>query len=132
VASKKSITLAVRDFAIPSPRQGHIEVNSGYGQIFGGPLALASEGRDLHAKIQKARQRKFAAYRSEVKVAHKFESDSYIFNVSGRVDGLVDGLVPEVEEIKSSVSPAELLSRLKTDHDHPYALQLATYAYILY
>jgi DNA excision repair protein ERCC-2 len=132
VASKKSITLAVRDFAIPSPRQGHIEVNSGYGQIFGSPLALAAEGRDLHAKIQKARQRKFAAYRSEVKVAHKFESDSYIFNVSGRVDGLVDGLVPEVEEIKSSVSPAELLSRLKTDHDHPYALQLATYAYILY
>lgn len=133
-SSKKSISLAVRDFAIPSPRKGSIEVNSGYSQIFGGPLALAGEGRDLHTKIQKARQRKFAnsVYRPEVKVAHKFESDSYIFSVSGRMDGFIDGLVPEIEEIKSSTSPGELLSRLKSEPDHPYALQLATYAYIIY
>jgi len=117
---------------MPCPRTGSIEVNSGYGQVFGGALALAAEGRQLHTKIQKERQRLFPIYKAEVKSAHKFEGTDYIFNVSGRMDGFVDGLIPEIEEIKSSTSPAELLQKLAQDHEHPYSLQLATYAYILY
>lgn len=117
---------------MPCPLSGSIEVNSGYGQLFGGPLALAAEGRQLHSKIQKDRQKLFPIYKAEVKAAHKFESERYIFNVSGRMDGLVEGLVPVIEEIKSSTSPSELLSKLAADSQHPYCLQLATYAYILY
>lgn len=116
---------------MPCPLQGSIEVNSGFGQ-FSSPLALAAEGRELHLRIQKDRQRKFAAYKSEVKLAAKFESESYVFNVSGRLDGLVDGVVPEVEEIKTAANPLELVERLKKDLNHPYCLQLATYAYMLY
>ncbi len=117
---------------MPCPRTGSIEVNSGYGQLFGGPLALAHEGRQLHSKIQKDRQRLFPIYKAEVKAAHKFESDRYIFNVSGRMDGFVDNVIPEIEEIKSSTSPSELLLKLAADSEHPYCLQLATYAYITY
>lgn len=117
---------------MPCPLSGSIEVNSGYSQLFGGPLALAAEGRQLHSKIQKDRQKLFPIYKAEVKAAHKFESERYIFNVSGRMDGLVEAVVPVIEEIKSSTSPSELLSKLAADSQHPYCLQLATYAYILY
>lgn len=122
--------MAVRDFALPSPLTGSIEVNSGYSQIFGGDRL--AEGRDVHALIQKQRQKANAVYRIEHKVAHKFETEPYVFSVSGRVDGFIDGVVPIIEEIKSTVSKAELVARLKSDPDHPYALQLATYAYIVY
>ncbi len=131
-SGKKTVLIGIRDFAMPCPLSGSIEVNSGYGQLFGGPLALAAEGRQLHSKIQKDRQKLFPIYKAEVKSAHKFESERYIFNVSGRMDGLVEAMVPIVEEIKSSTSPGELLSKLAIDPQHPYCLQLATYAYILY
>jgi len=131
-SAKKTVVIGVRDFAMPCPRTGSIEVNSGYGQLFGGPLALAAEGRQLHGKIQKERQRLFPIYKAEAKSAHKFEGANYIFSVAGRIDGFVDGLIPEIEEIKSSTSPVELLQKLAADHEHPYCLQLATYAYILY
>lgn len=117
---------------MPCPLSGSIEVNSGYSQLFGGPLALAAEGRQLHSKIQKDRQKLFPIYKAEVKAAHKFESEHYIFSVSGRMDGLVDAHIPVIEEIKSSTSPSELLYKLAADPQHPYCLQLATYAYILY
>lgn len=122
--------MAVRDFALPSPLTGSIEVNSGYSQVFGGDRL--SEGRDVHTLIQKQRQKANAVYKLEQKVAHKFECERYIFSVSGRVDGFIDGLVPIIEEIKSTVSKGELVSRLKEDRDHPYSLQLATYAYMVY
>ncbi|MFA7335999.1 MAG: ATP-dependent DNA helicase [Candidatus Obscuribacterales bacterium] len=131
-SGKKTVVIGIRDFAMPCPLSGSIEVNSGYSQLFGGPLALAAEGRQLHSKIQKDRQKLFPIYKAEVKAAHKFESERYIFNVSGRMDGLVEAVVPVIEEIKSSTSPSELLSKLAADSQHPYCLQLATYAYILY
>ena len=130
--SKKTIILAIRDFALPVPRTGSIEVNSGYGQIFNAAGAQAARGRDIHLAVQKARQKEFAVYKSEVKLAEKFESDNFIFSVSGRMDGFVDGLQPMVEEIKSSNQALELAELLRQDAQHPYCLQLATYAYILY
>jgi len=130
--TKKTITLAIRDFALPVPRSGSIEVNSGYGQIFGGPLTQAAEGRKIHLAVQKQRQKEYAVYKSEVKLAEKFESESFVFSVSGRMDGFVDGVVPMVEEIKSSSSALELAEILRNDPQHPYGLQLATYAYLIY
>jgi DNA excision repair protein ERCC-2 len=130
--SKKTITLAIRDFALPVPRTGSIEVNSGYGQIFAPAGSQAARGREIHSSLQKARQKEFAVYKSEVKLADKFESESFIFSISGRMDGFVDGLQPMIEEIKSSNQPLELVELLREDASHPYCLQLATYAYILY
>ncbi|MBU6453673.1 MAG: ATP-dependent DNA helicase [Cyanobacteria bacterium REEB67] len=130
--SKKTIILAVRDFALPVPRTGSIEVNSGYGQIFAPAGSQAARGREIHLSVQKARQKEHAVYKSEVKLAEKFESESYIFSVSGRMDGFVDGVQPMIEEIKSSNQPQELAALLREDAHHPYCLQLATYAYILY
>lgn len=130
--TRSSISLPIRDFALPSPLTGSIEANSGYAQIFGGADKLAGEGRDIHIKIQKERQKVFTAYKAEHKLAHKFEGSKYIFSVSGRADGFVDGVTPTIEEIKSSLNHKELAARLAVDRDHPYRLQLATYAYIVY
>ncbi len=129
---KKTISLAIRDFALPVPRTGSIEVNSGYGQIFGGPLVHAAEGRKIHLALQKERQKQYAVYKAEVKLGEKFEGERFIFNVSGRMDGFVDGVTPMVEEIKSSTAALDLAEALRADPNHPYNLQLATYAYILY
>ena len=66
----KKITIGVRDFALPVPRTGSIEVNSGYS-------AVPASGQELHVALQKKRQEEFYNYRSEVKVNHTFEPVSY-------------------------------------------------------
>ncbi len=110
---------------------GSIEANSGYAQIFGGAEKIAAEGRDWHSRLQKQRQKEFGTYKIEHRLAHKFEGKRFTFNVSGRADGFVDGTIPLIEEIKSAMNPLDLIARLG-DASHPYRLQLATYAYIVY
>lgn len=129
---KASVSLSIKDFALPSPLTGSIEINSGYAQIFGGPLALAEDGRGIHSKLQKQRQKLYPAYKAEQRLAHKFESENFVFAVSGRADGFVDGVRPTIEEIKSTINQSELSAKLKQEAHHPYRLQLATYAYIVY
>lgn len=128
----KTVNISIRDFALPSPMTGSIEANSGYAQIFGGSDKLAGAGRDVHVRLQKARQKIHTTYKAEHKLAHKFEAGKYIFHVSGRADGFIDGVTPVLEEIKSAVNLRELVSKLQSEPEHPYRLQLATYAYILY
>ena len=99
---KASVSISIKDFALPSPLTGSIEINSGYAQIFGGPLALAEDGRGIHSKLQKQRQKLYPAYKAEQRLAHKFESDNFVFAVSGRADGFIDGVRPTIEEIKSN------------------------------
>ncbi|MBX9941572.1 MAG: ATP-dependent DNA helicase [Candidatus Obscuribacterales bacterium] len=126
-----SVSISIRDFALPSPLTGSIEANSGYAQIFGGAEKIAAEGRDWHSRLQKQRQKEFGTYKIEHRLAHKFEGKRFTFNVSGRADGFVDGTIPLIEEIKSAVNPLDLVARLG-DANHPYRLQLATYAYIVH
>jgi DNA excision repair protein ERCC-2 len=118
----KKINLAVRDFALPIPRAGHIEVHSGY--------TLLSSGQEVHDAVQKEKQAQHPLYKAEVKLSHSFERAGFKFVVSGRLDGLYDTDPPMIEEIKSAFSVPELRSRLETQLDHPYILQLKTYAYI--
>ncbi|MDQ5967236.1 MAG: excision repair protein [Cyanobacteriota bacterium erpe_2018_sw_39hr_WHONDRS-SW48-000098_B_bin.30] len=129
---KASVSISIKDFALPSPLTGSIEINSGYAQIFGGPLALAEDGRGIHSKLQKQRQKLYPAYKAEQRLAHKFESDNFVFAVSGRADGFIDGVRPTIEEIKSTINQNELSAKLKQEPHHPYRLQLATYAYIVH
>ena len=115
--------MAVRDFALPVPRTGSIEVHSGYNY-------LPQSGDEVHQAAQLARAASNPAYRLEAKISHSFEREGYVFNVSGRIDGLVETDPPCIEEIKTAFDVHELYEKLRGDPNHPYCLQLFTYGYI--
>lgn len=119
----KIIKLSVQEFANPSPRRGSIEPSSG--------LATSlQKGTELHQKIQQKRMEEFPEYQSEVNLSWTFEKDNYLFEVSGRMDGLLDGKKPRIEEIKSSFNIFDLAKNIKDKRfDHPYFLQLVSYGY---
>lgn len=119
----KLISLPVRDFAMPVPRTGSIESHSGYGRA-------AAEGQEIHLLVQEKRAKEHSNYQAEVSLSHEFEREGYVFQVSGRMDGLFGGPSPKIEEIKTSFNLYELLHKLKDNpYDHPYCLQLRTYGY---
>lgn len=122
--SLQNISLGVRDFALPVPRLGSIETHSGYG-----PLPIT--GQEVHDEFLRKRKRAFTGYVTEARLRHVFERDGLSIAVSGRVDGMrVGGGVTCLEEVKTDFN-AEALSRvLRKTPDHPYCLQLKTYAYL--
>jgi DNA excision repair protein ERCC-2 len=119
----KRFQLAVKDFALPVPRSGSIESHSGYG-------ILSQSAEEAHRRVQKARSEANPLYRTEVRVSHSFERDGYVFVVSGRMDGVVDSKPAHIEEIKTAFDARELYEKLKVQPDHPYCLQVKTYAYM--
>lgn len=122
---KRSLQLSITEFAVPSPRLGSIEMESGFGSL---PMV----GTQIHQEIQSQRLREGGTYVAEKWVAHAFELDRYKVTVSGRMDGLNYGPPLRIEEIKSSYAPESLLERLQKDNHHPYLLQLRTYGYLHY
>ena len=58
----------------------------------------ALEGIKGHKRIQQSRG---SDYRPEIPVEHSFMKGEVGLRVIGRVDGIVDGLTPLVEEIKT-------------------------------
>lgn len=129
----KRIQVPVRDFALPVPRHGHIEVHSGFDLV-------SQSGDEAHREIQRKRAASIPGYRAEVKLSHSFEREGYTFIVSGRADGIVDGgasskrktHVCHIEEIKTAFDAQKLYDKLKANPQHPYCLQLLTYGYIYY
>lgn len=121
----KLIRLPLIEFAIPAPRRGSIDVNSGLGRA-------AQTGTELHQKIQLQRATDFSDYEAEVPVEHDFEADGYVFRVGGRMDGVFRSAKSfKIEEIKTSFNVYDLLRKLRESQDaHPYCLQLLTYGYI--
>jgi DNA excision repair protein ERCC-2 len=118
----KLITLALRDFALPSPPRGSIESYSGSGRA-------AAQGREIHARIQK-RRKSDPSYQPEVPVSCLLEREGYGFRIDGRMDGIFRTDPPLIEEIKSGVAIAQLSRRLSdTPLEHPYSLQLLSYGY---
>jgi DNA excision repair protein ERCC-2 len=122
---KRKFSLGVTEFALPAPRTGSIDTLSGLGR---GPQV----GLEIHQKIQGQRATEFSHYKPEVSISHNFEYGEYIFEVSGRIDGLYDLKdQPKIEEIKSNFNIYELFRRLKdAQNEHPYCLQLRTYGYM--
>jgi DNA excision repair protein ERCC-2 len=119
----KLIPIALRDFALPVPRRGSIEVHSGYGRA-------AAEGREIHIRAQKKRVKSDPAYKAEVTISRSFDRDRYRFRIDGRMDGIFRHDPPKIEEIKTSFNVRELANRLTGDQmAHPYYLQLMTYGY---
>ena len=109
----KRIQLAVRDFALPVPRTGSIEVHSGYGY-------LPRSAEEAHRQVQKERSDANALYKTEVKISHSFERDDYVFIVSGRIDGLIEKKPSYLEEIKTAFDARQLYEKLLAEPDHPY------------
>ncbi len=121
----KKIFMGVQEFAIPSPLTGSIEANSGMG-----PNSL-QKGIELHRLIQDKRRREYPDYLAEVRISHEFQFEDFSFEIEGRMDGMIPGDEPWIEEIKSSFNVHELRKMIQERWDnHPYILQLQTYAYM--
>lgn len=120
----RKVSLDVRQFALPCPRKGSLELHSGYG-------APPMTGQEIHVAIQRRRQREFDNYTPERRMSWTFEAGPYQFEVSGRADGYMEEPC-QFEEIKTSFEVEELWRKLKSDPDHPYIWQLRTYGYFHY
>ncbi|MEA5115264.1 MAG: ATP-dependent DNA helicase [Geobacteraceae bacterium] len=119
----KLITIPLTDFALPVPRTGSIEAQSGYGRA-------AAEGREIHLHAQRKRAKADPLYQSEVAVSCLFDREAYQFRIDGRMDGIFRHDPVKIEEIKSSFNVRELYRRLADNPmGHPYCLQLQTYGY---
>lgn len=142
----KRIHIAVRDFALPVPRIGSIEVNSGYD-------LLPQGGDEAHRIAQQSRASSIHGYKTEVKLNHSFEHRDHVFIVGGRIDGLIEAAIDAsvrksggaaghplangkspapivIEEIKTAFDAHQLRDKLQATPTHPYCLQLQTYAYL--
>lgn len=118
------MSLDVRQFALPCPRRGSIELHSGYG-------APPMSGQEIHQAIQRRRQKEFDDYTPEKRMSCVFEAGPYEFHISGRADGITANPV-QIEEIKTAFDVEELWRKLRTDDNHPYIWQLRTYGYFHY
>lgn len=114
----KTIKLSVQEFAIPTPMSGSISPG-------GGLAPNLMKGIELHQSHQKQQKKSNSDYVAEKKISHKFERSNWIFSVEGRMDGFVPGVLPLIEEIKTSTSIKELGSILRSNPlSHSYGLQL--------
>lgn len=126
---KKRIPVSVVDFARPVPMRGSIDALSGFDNS-------AAMGQLIHERVQAERVGEFGdEYQPEVVLSHEFETEDYIFQVGGRLDGLFSvsprRAKPLIEEIKTTFRLEELRKRLRQNADeHPYCLQLKTYGYL--
>ncbi len=122
----KKVRLSVSEFALPAPRTGSIDTNSGYGRG-------AQTGIEIHQLRQAERAKVDSSYKAEVAITQLFDFGGYQFEVSGRMDGFYDKENAKIEEIKSAFNIHEMVKRLRENEDsHPYCLQLKTYGYFYY
>ena len=113
--------ISVREFVAPLTRHGDIQ------QGVGG-LALV-RGQEIHQRVQARHQKRDKTYQSEFSLKKCFVHEGRPIEIGGRVDGAWIGDAVRIEEIKSTTSIPRLLAELD-DHQHPYVLQLQTYAYL--
>lgn len=121
----KKYKLSVQDFSVPAPKLGSLESS--------GPSLSFNRGIELHQIVQKKNKQNFPNYTAEVKLTHEFQREKYLFAVDGRLDGIFDGDVPIIEEIKTSGDIQGLKIKLESGQmDHPYIIQLMTYGYFYF
>ncbi|MGE5087088.1 MAG: ATP-dependent DNA helicase [Bacillota bacterium] len=124
-SSQRKVQIDIRRFAVPCPRVGNIELHSGYGQT-------PQLGNEIHQAVQRRRTRENPHYTAEKKLSLEIPVGKYLFVISGRADGVVDGDDALIEEIKSAFDVDGLENKLTADENHPYVWQLKTYGYIHY
>lgn len=120
----KKYNLSVNELALPSPREGSIDTYSGLGPT--SKLAIKA-----HQKFQAIQHKQHAHYCSEVITLHSIPYKRFVFNISGRMDGVYYGDPVRIEEIKTAFEPQKLIELLAENYfTHPYWLQLQVYGYI--
>jgi DNA excision repair protein ERCC-2 len=115
---KKQFQIAVRSLVEHLMRTGDLSSTFDLSQRAG-----ALNGNRAHQKIQKSRSQPYAI---EIPVSYRRETDEFILNIQGRIDGLYeqDGLVA-IEEIKST--PSDLDEFIESNNTLHWA-QVKAYA----
>jgi len=121
------ITRSVRDFVLPLEPSGSLDASLSF------QLAedAAAQGTRLHAKVQKRLAREHPELLSERTVLWTAERTDFECLVRGRIDVLIPGPTPILEEIKTTFQPLGLLRALEANPWHPFAQQARMYAWIL-
>lgn len=115
---KRNITIPVRALVEHCLRSGDLVLE------FSG-VSRAMEGIRAHQKIQ---DRRPAEYRAEVFIRHQVETDDFIVDISGRMDGVYE--YPDhtvIDEIKTT---ARKLESLEKEENPLHWGQVKVYAYI--
>lgn len=120
------ITRSVRDFVLPLEPRGSLDASLGL--MLEEDAAL--QGTRLHARIQKRLAETHPDLQAERPLMVTFERDDFTCLVRGRLDVLIPGDPPLVEEIKTSYQPKPILRALAADPTHPFAQQARMYAWI--
>lgn len=89
----KATRISVRELAEFVHRRGDLGGQGGFQRS-----NRALEGAKGHRRLQKSRG---PEYEAEVSIDQSFTKDGVDLRVVGRIDGIIDGLVPVVEEIKT-------------------------------
>jgi DNA excision repair protein ERCC-2 len=120
------ITRSVRDFVLPLEPSGSLDASISF-QL---EEDAAAQGTRLHTKVQKRLAREHPDLQSERTVLWTFERDTFECMVRGRIDVLLPGPPPVLEEIKTTFQPQRLLRALEADPWHAFAQQVRMYAWI--
>jgi DNA excision repair protein ERCC-2 len=87
-------------------------------------------GIELHLARQKELKKAHPDFQAERKISYYFERGQRKFTIEGRIDGFFPGLIPRIEEIKSTINLHDLFEALSERlYEHPYGLQLLSYGY---
>jgi DNA excision repair protein ERCC-2 len=120
------ITRSVRDFVLPLEPTGSLDASLSF-QL---EEDAAAQGTRLHTKVQRRLAREHADLLCERTVLWTFEREDFECLVRGRIDVLIPGPAPILEEIKTTFQPAGLLRALAANPSHPFAQQVRMYAWI--
>ncbi len=121
------ITRSVRDFVLPLEPRGSLDASLSF-QL---EEDAAAQGTRLHGKVQKRLARDHPELQSEQSVMWTAQREGFECLVRGRIDALIPGPAPVLEEIKTTFQPQGLLRALEANPEHPFAQQARMYAWIL-
>ncbi|KRQ86887.1 ATP-dependent DNA helicase DinG [Caloramator mitchellensis] len=110
--------ISVRELVEFILKSGSIES----GQFGLGGIERAIEGTKIHKMIQKKFKENYSA---EVNITYLYEDDEYSIEITGRIDGIIDGEIITVDEIKTTNKD---LDRLEENFLH--LAQARCYAYL--
>lgn len=121
------ITRSVRDFVLPLEPSGSLDASLSF-QL---EEDAAAQGTRLHTKVQKRLAREHPELQSERTVLWTAQREDFECLVRGRIDVLIPGPAPIVEEIKTTFQAPGLLRALNANPWHPFVQQARMYAWIL-
>lgn len=112
-------SISVRQLVEFILRSGSIEA----GLIGQGGIERASEGVKIHRMIQKNSEEN---YQAEVNINYTYEDDECLIEISGRIDGIIEGEITTIDEIKTTSRDLNTLAENKL-----HLAQAMCYAYMV-